>query len=250
MYCLAVDSGNSFLKWAIFENDQKLMSSQVGNHELYKLHDVWQKLRTPDTIIISQVSGADMTARLKQHFKIWNTQPYWISAVSKQCGVTNNYANPRQLGSDRWAALIAAWDKFHEACIVIDVGTAMTVDVLSSNGVFMGGIIIPGPYSLQKSIQCTTPINLSEEIHQYRIFPVNTADAIYSGIIQALVGSIERMLRLYKYHQGSVIKHCLISGGGLSELLPHIDFDVIVIDNLVVEGLLRIAKDLQLNQKM
>lgn len=250
MHCLAVDSGNSFLKWAYLENNRKLLQNQVSNQELHKLLDVWQTLKTPDMIIVSQVSGQRLNTQLKRLFKIWNIQPHWICALAKQCGVTNSYANTDQLGSDRWAALIAAWNKFHESCVVVDVGTAMTVDVISDDGVFLGGIIIPGAYSLQKCIQCTTHVNLNDMAYQYHAFPVNTADAMYSGIIQALVGSIERMIQLYQFHHGMAVKHCLLSGGGRADLLPHINFDVTVIDNLVLEGLIHIAQDIQHKQNV
>ncbi|SET50179.1 type III pantothenate kinase [Nitrosomonas marina] len=243
MYCLAVDSGNSFLKWAFFKNGRKLALNTVCNRELHQLDTDWRSLRQPDTIIVSHVSGHDIQIQLAQLFKIWNIQPYWIEPLPKQCGVINNYTDPKQLGSDRWAALIASWNKFHESCLVVNVGTAQTIDVLSRDGVFLGGIIVPGPYTLKNSIQFATQINLKNDNYCYQNFPTNTTDAIYSGIIDALVGSIERTMRLFQQYQGYSIKHCLISGGGHAELLPHLEFKYTVIENLVLDGMLLIAQD-------
>ncbi|SEN22093.1 type III pantothenate kinase [Nitrosomonas marina] len=243
MYCLAVDSGNSFLKWAFFKNGRKLELNRVSNRELHNLYSDWRLLRQPDTIVVSHVSGHDVQNQLAQLFNMWNIQPNWIKALPRQCGVINNYTDPAQLGSDRWAALIAAWNKFRDACLVVNIGTAQTIDVLSSEGVFLGGMIVPGPYTLKKSIQYATQISLENDNYCFQIFPTNTTDAIYSGIIQALVGSIERTMRLFQQCQGYSIKHCVISGGGHAELLPHIDLKYIVIENLVLEGLLLIAQN-------
>lgn len=248
---LAVDSGNSFLKWGYFDNNQWLIQDKVRNQDIERLSDTWRLLKQPDFIIVSHVANNAVFVNLSRLFNIWNTQVQWIIALPRQCGVTNNYEDPCQLGSDRWAALIAAWDKYHESCLVVNIGTAMTVDALSNDGVFLGGIILPSSYTLLNSIQFNTQIDLNnEKKFYYQVFPVRTVNAIYSGVIQSLVGSIERMTRLFSLQQGYAVKNCIISGGGIADILPHIDFNHTVIDNLVLEGLLIIAKDMQLNKKM
>jgi len=245
---LAIDSGNSFLKWGYSENNQWLTCNKIHNQSIDKLSENWKNLEHPDIVVISQVSGHAIRQQLLYHLKIWNTQPHWITALPKQCGVTNGYADPCQLGSDRWAALIAAWNRFHQSCLVVNIGTGMTIDVLSENGVFLGGIIVPGPYSLMNCIDSNTQINLEESNCRYEIFPVNTANALYSGVIQSLTGAIERMVRLYNLQHDCVIKHCVFSGGGVADILPHIDFDYEVIENLVLDGLVLIAQDMQQRQ--
>lgn len=246
---LAVDSGNSYLKWAYFENNQWLIQDKVLNLDIEQLSDAWKLLKQPDIIIVSHVASNAIYDKLSHLFNIWNTQTQWVKALPRQCGVTNSYENPCQLGSDRWAALIAAWNKYHEPCLVVNIGTAMTIDALSREGVFLGGIIVPSSYVLLKSIQLNTHIDLSNETNfQYEIFPTRTADAIYSGVIQSLVGSIERMKRLFNLKQGYAVKNCVISGGGVADILPYIDFNHTVVNSLVLDGLLIIAKKMQVNK--
>lgn len=242
---LAIDSGNSFLKWGYFKNNQWMTCNTVHNQSLDDPSEFWLNLDQPDTVIVSQVSGQTVRQQLQFHLNVWNIRPHWVTALSKQCGVTNNYEDPYQLGSDRWAALIAAWNMFRESCLIVNVGTAITVDVLSDHGVFLGGIIVPGPHSLMNCIQSTTQINLEKNSCQYEVFPINTANALYSGVIQSLVGAIERIMRLYSLQYDCAIKHCIVSGGGSVEILPYINFNHVVIDNLVLEGLVLIAKDMQ-----
>ncbi len=245
---LAIDSGNSFLKWGYFKNDQWLICKTVHNQDLSSISLDWGHLEQPDIVIVSHVSGNVIHDQLHDLLKIWNTKLYWITALPEQCGVTNNYSDPYQLGSDRWAALIAAWNKFRESCLVVDIGTGMTVDMLSPEGIFLGGIIVHGPYILMQSIQSNTAIKLMDECYQYEVFPVNTASALYSGTIQSLTGSIERMMGLYNLQHGCAIKHCIVTGGGMVELLPYMDFEHVVVDNLVLEGLVLIAQDVQQNE--
>lgn len=95
-------------------------------------------------IMVSHVADAQAGSDLSELFARWKTQPEWIHAVAYQCGVRNYYADPAQLGSDRWAALIGAWESERQGCLVVDAGTAMTVDALTDTGEFLGGIITPG----------------------------------------------------------------------------------------------------------
>ena len=246
---LAIDSGNSYLKWAYYKDNQCVRQNKVHNQDITQLSDVWLSIKQPDIVVISQVSDQLIRERMSHVFDTWGIQPHRIVALPKQCGVTNSYDNPGQLGSDRWASLIAAWHKYQASCLVVNIGTAMTVDALSDDGVFLGGIIVPGPHLMWNSILLNTQIFHNNENYRYEVFPVGTADALYSGIIQSLVGSVERMRHLFHFHQGYAAKNCILSGGGVADILPHIDFEYTVIDNLVLEGLKVIANELQINNQ-
>lgn len=243
---LAIDSGNSFLKWGIFENNQWIVLNKMRNDDdLFALFEAWQPLKQPDLILISQVAKNSVCEQLiKLSSKIWSTQPQWVMALPKQCGVINSYKNPNQLGSDRWASLIAAWNRYYESCLVVNVGTAVTVDALSKDGIFLGGIIMPGPTLMCDSLFSNTKLDCEEIMGQYEPFPVNTPAAIYSGVVHALVGAIERMKCIFVQQHGYSIQNCIISGGGVATILPYIDFPHIFIENIVLEGLIVIADNM------
>lgn len=244
-HILVIDSGNSFIKWGLSANKLWVNSGKISFSDVTLLKEEFDRLPKPEMIIVSHVARADTKNKLDRLLSIWPVKPYWLVSQASQCHVCNSYADPAQLGSDRWAALIAAWDIYHRPCLVISVGTAMTIDALSESGKFIGGIIIPGKELMLKGLWTGTHLKNAAD-GNYQDFPQNTQDAIESGMIQCLVGAIDRMNNLLSMRLGRAIENSIITGGGASKLLPFINIPVKQIDNLVLEGLVLIAKDLQI----
>lgn len=247
-YVLAIDSGNSYIKWGLYTDGRWFRKGKVFYSDVLLLEREFVNLPTPSIIIISHVAREITRRRLNTLISIWSTKPYWMVAQEFQCDVVNGYADPAQLGSDRWAALIAAWKVRHHACLVINAGTAVTIDALSDSGRFLGGIIMPGVRLMSDSLLSGTQI-MKIETGNYQNFPLNTNDAIQSGVIQCLVGAIERMYNLLALQLNHSARSCLISGGDASLLAPFIKFPIIVVDNLILEGLVVIANDMQINKE-
>lgn len=241
-YILAIDSGNSFVKWGLFNHGQWLKQGKVFYDKVDHLASDFNNLALPETIVISHVARPATKKQICELISAWPVMPYWIQARSFQCGVSNGYSDPSQLGCDRWAALIAAWRMHQNACIVISVGTAVTIDALSESGKFLGGIILPGIQLMLKSFQHNTQL-INADSGIYDDFPVNTGSAIQSGIIHSIVGAIERMHNLLSVHIDHPVETCIMSGGGASLLIPFIKIPTKVIDNLVLEGLVVIAEN-------
>lgn len=247
-YLLAIDSGNSYVKWGLHNGNQWIKQGKVFYDNVSSLEKEFIVLPKPTSIVISHVAREITRDKLNRLISIWPIKPQWITAQMFQCGVSNGYSDPNQLGGDRWAALIAAWKSQHHACLVINVGTAMTIDVLSDSGKFLGGIILPGAYLMLKSLQSGTQI-INAESGNYEDFPMNTNDAIQSGVIQCLVGAIERMYNLLSIQLDHPVECCIISGGGATILKPFVVFPIKVIDNLVLEGLVIISNGSLSNDK-
>ena len=241
-HILTIDSGNTFIKWGLYDRCDLVFQGKVKQEESSILAQAWQNIPKPSTIIVSNVAGDAAHKNLIVLCSAWKMKPHWLTAVRQQCGVRNLYSNPGQLGSDRWAALIAAWNHELQASLVINIGTAMTVDVLSDSGDFLGGLILPGPDLMFNVLKAHTAIPCTN-LGKFEQFPVCTSDAIYSGVIQSLVGAIERMNQVLCMHLGYSMQNCIISGGASSLILPHLRIQTTVIDNLVLEGLLLIAND-------
>lgn len=246
-YILAIDSGNSYIKWGLYADNLWINKGKVLHNEVLTLKGEFSDLPRPMLVIISHVARSVTRDQLATLISIWSTKTHWIVAQAFQCGVLNDYENPAQLGSDRWAALIAAWKIRHHACLVINVGTAVTIDVLSDSGKFLGGIIMPGIHLMLNSLLSGTQL-IKTDTGSYRNFPQNTNDAIQSGVVQCLVGAIERMYNLLSSQQDYPIEACIMSGGGASSLTPFIKIPVTIVENLVLEGLVIIANDLRLNK--
>jgi type III pantothenate kinase len=238
---LAVDSGNTSVKWGLHDGRNWLKQGKVSQENLALLEREWKKIPEPASIVISNVASAEIQAELSELFARWNAELRWISSVPYQCGVRNYYSYPAQLGSDRWAALVAAWGVEKQGCLVVDAGTAMTIDALSDTGEFLGGIITPGISLMQKVLTSHTAA-LEPEEGKFCDYPDRTADAIYSGALHAMAGAVERMAALLTGTLGRV-PGCILSGGAAQQVQPQLNINVKVVDNLVLEGLVVIAQE-------
>ena len=240
-YLMTIDSGNTHVKWGLHDGSNWLEQGTITQDKSILLQQEWKSLPTPHSIIISNVSSIETKKKLSELLSCWKVEPEWITPLVYQCGVRNYYADPSLLGSDRWAALIAAWNWQKKGCLVVDVGTAMTVDALSDTGEFLGGIIVPG-FKLMKESLTTNITTLQNREGEFSEFPNNTANAIHSGTVHALVGTVKRMSELFFSTLGHVPK-CIISGGASQQLMSELNMDASVVDNLVLEGLVLIAEE-------
>ena len=163
---LAIDAGNSRVKWGWYEverleADGKTGWSSVASVSLIEfaassdhVNPFSATHENPARIIISNVAGEGAHQLLLNWTRIFDAEPLWLKGEPQACGVRNGYESPEQLGPDRWAALIAARAlEPGRACLVVNAGTATTVDALSAQGEFLGGLILPG-VDLMRSAQC------------------------------------------------------------------------------------------------
>lgn len=240
---LAIDSGNTAIKWGLHDGRQWLVRGKTLQNERMALKQNWAALPAPASILIANVAGLQAADDLTALLEPWHIQPEWVTANASQCGVISRYSNPAQLGCDRWVALIAAWHRLKRACLVVDVGTAMTVDTLSASGEFLGGIIVPGPDTMRQALAGRTGTFSIPLSGRFQNFPVNTENALYSGMIQALTGAVERMYgQLSEYTGKQMAVETILTGGGAALLAPHIQhIPHQIVDDLVLEGLVIIA---------
>ena len=240
---LAVDAGNSRVKWALHDGRGFVRDGWVVHADLDMLDEQWASLPAPSFIVIANVAGEEVGGKLRTLFARWQTVPRWASSARAQAGVSNRYDDPSQLGVDRWAALIGARKFAPGPCVVVNAGTAMTIDTLSAQGEFIGGIIVPGFDLMHESLAANTA-SLSAERGNFTDFPRATRDAITSGAIQALCGAVGRM-REAMLAAGHREPELIFSGGTGELVARHIGRPARIIDKLVLEGLVQMATEPQ-----
>jgi type III pantothenate kinase len=191
---------------------------------------------TPQRIVACNVAGDIVRQRIEALAVKLGLPLDWLSSSAAACAVTNGYDNPHQLGADRWAALIAAHALHAGPVVVVMAGTATTIDALDADGLFRGGLILPG-LTLMCAALAGNTADLPHADGLYKSQPTNTDDAIVSGAIHATLGAIERM-------QATLGDEalCLLSGGAAAELAPHMNLPCRRVDNLVLEGLARYSR--------
>jgi type III pantothenate kinase len=252
-YQLLIDVGNTFVKWGRYTpatsphsltHEHFIEGDRVLLDEIQELATYWRTLDAPSLILVSNVAGTRLRNPLLRAFEIWvdEVQPHWLVSQAAQCGVTNGYLNPGQLGSDRWAAMIGARAVMPDKPLLVAVcGTATTVDLLSANGEFVGGAIMPGLGLMQRVLHEQTAA-LPDSQGEYVDYPRQTVDAIASGCAHAQAGAVERLYYLHK--RAALDLHCVISGGAARTLAPRLTIEFTHHENLVLEGLYQIAQTL------
>lgn len=236
---LAIDAGNTRIKWGVHDGTHWLRQAWLDTSRAAELGLVLAGLPPFEMVIVSNVAGAALRDVILKALPP-TPKPRWIRSEREQCGVRNSYDDPAQLGCDRWAALIGAHQLHGGPAVVVDAGTALTADALTGDGVFVGGIIVPGADLMRKALAEHTAA-LKPQPGKFSFFPNTTGDAIMSGAINSLAGAIERMARFLE-EAGQPQPACVLSGGGAALLEPYLNLEVKVVDNLVLEGLLAIAR--------
>jgi type III pantothenate kinase len=241
---LAIDAGNSRVKWGWYEtHDGSGRWASIATVSLIEFAASSDHLNpfsvthdSPSRIVISNVAGDGAHQLLVNWTSIFDAEPVWVKGERELCGVRNRYDRPETLGPDRWASLIAARSlEPRRACLVVNAGTATTVDVLTTEGEFAGGVILPGVDLMRFVLHEHTGRLPLQEGHFVQA-PRNTLDAIETGCRHAQAGAVERMHRA----MGPDCV-CLVSGGAGRALIERLDLPCRFVENLVLEGLARIA---------
>jgi type III pantothenate kinase len=240
MNILVIDIGNTRIKWGLAEDGSWLRQGWVLTAQPAELGKAVAALPVPDRILIANVAGAAAQARVAAALPTTAQPARWLVSSAQQCGVRSSYVDPAALGADRWAALIGAWHLTGSACVVVNAGTTMTVDALSGEGVFLGGCIVPGAALMRDALARDTA-NLALRAGAFSYFPDNTGDAIFSGAVNALSGAVAQVVQFLQQSAG-IAPRVLLSGGDASLIEARINGTVTVVDNLVLEGLLQIAR--------
>lgn len=241
---LCLDCGNTRLKWGLWSRKESVWLKQAALPlaGIARLEEDWAQLPDelrPSSITACIVAASSVRSVLEDISKRLSICLHWNESVYSQCGVTNHYAEPARLGADRWAALIGARSlQPGKACLVVNAGTATTVDHLDATGGFQGGLILPGLDLMRRALaRETAQLPLAEG--DFQALPRNTHTAIASGCLQATAGAIERMFRPMAENPGAL---CLLSGGAAGAVAPLLDIPLLRVENLVLEGLARIGE--------
>ncbi len=146
------------------------------------------------------------------------------------------YDEPETMGVDRVLAGYAAYRYVRNSCVVIDFGTAVTVDAINDDGTLMGGYIFPGMDMLSLSLSEKTGLP-HVKVHEISERPGNSTETcILSGISSGFSGAVNNLVK----SAASVIGYTnriLVTGGDAGKLLPYLPFEAVHKPHLVLEGL-------------
>ena len=237
---LLIDAGNSRVKWAWWQGklgaQHSLSWGDASSDVLYSGD------RTADRIVVANVSGQ----QIHQLIDSADAKVVCVKSEREAGGVTNAYRDPSQMGVDRWAAMIGARHHRSGPLVVVDAGTAVTVDMLDIDGKHLGGVIAPG-YRMMLSALLGNTSDIAELTEaaadrvggEEIIAARSTGDAIHSGSLIALASLISHSQEFLE-RRAQISPRILLCGGDADRLMPLLQNAEIVAD-LVIRGLVIIA---------
>ncbi len=173
----------------------------------------------PDTVsgvVISSVVTPLTRVFRKLSQLLFTTEPVIVSAGIRT-GMPIRMENPKEVGADRIVNAVAAYERHRQALIVVDFGTATTFDVVSADGCYLGGCIVPGiGISLDALVNRTDKLPPVEIVKPARVIGKNTVSSIQSGIYFGYVGLIEGIVR--RIAKEMELTPLVVATGGLGSL--------------------------------
>lgn len=254
---LVIDIGNTRTKWALADAEGKLSEVASCFNADIVASSLPQDAMHAQKAIIANVAAEAVAHQVAQILQVAGKEFHFVSAKVQACCVINGYQKPHTLGADRWAALIAAWHLYRHAAVVVNAGTAITIDALiedatndnvGESGLYLGGTIMPGLRLMHESLSHHAA-QLNMPSGAMSTFPTNTQDAMQTGCLNAASGAIVLMCQQLEKHCG-VMPKVVMSGGDASKIAEAINANlilglkqVIIVKNLVLQGLVLLEKE-------
>ena len=258
---LLVDVGNSRMKWNIWEYGTRQFAQETQG-VTYKeqtivslLNQQWESVEESiNQVIVSNVAGNAIADEIKKWcIEHWEVDPQFVETSASFRSVQNGYRNYSELGVDRWLAVIAAQALYpDQEVIVIDCGTAITVDAVTRDGQHHAGPIIPGRQMMFQALASSTADldNVPENNQPVSVTVDNTQKAITSGVnfaISSALDTVVAKMRQYLIDENGANKVVVIVTGGAAEALMSLTQmkDFTVEPDLVLTGLREMAIEKQ-----
>jgi len=238
---LLIDQGNSALKWCLFRNS-RLTAVNVDSLKEFgsKVNQYSEQI---EAIYISCVKGDYKLAQIRHTLKSNGiNQPLQVALSENEHGqLKNGYDIAQQLGVDRWLAMLGIWKGIKSGFIVVDAGSALTLDVVDNSGQHLGGHIIPG-LTLQREVLLSDTdrikINHSQNAKPF-VTGKSTSTAVLNGCISNLCSYIEKM---YLQESSNSKMPLFITGGDGATISKGLSVKHTFNSALVIEGLLAYFK--------
>jgi len=211
---ILVDIGNTNTKWKFEENYFVLPTENFDFCKLPSCSKIW----------VSNVSS-----------KSYNTKKSNVGFVLSQKrykSLINSYTDSESLGCDRWLGMIACYEtSYGKSFILLDIGTAITIDIVNKSGNHLGGLIFPG---LKKIRECFDNFSISSSKNIEKIGQ-STEEAWTIGTLNIIVNAINHKIGELKVKFPDAL--IFLTGGGYAEIQEFLEFDHSYHENLVLDGL-------------
>jgi type III pantothenate kinase len=249
MNIIAIDIGNTNIHIGLFiEGKEEFINSiPGGSHAKLTncLKSAWEKIpilesskekKRNGVIVVSSVKPA-WTKVIKEIVQTGLDEEILIIGKDIPLPMTLWVDEPDKVGTDRVVSAAAAYDVVGDAVVVADFGTAVTIDLIDQNGVFLGGVICPGFEISAKALRDYTAQLPNIKITKPKApYGKNTVDAINCGLYYSIVGALQEIIRRYAEKFGKW-PQTIITGSGAKVIAGDCQFIDNYVPNLVVKGI-------------
>jgi type III pantothenate kinase len=241
---LAIDVGNSQTVCGLFKNSSlhchwRLKTDRQKTAD--ELAARFQVLFSMQKVSFSDITGVVIASVVPTQQQAWQefslrytgSDPLVISGSKLETGITITTENPSEVGADRIVNAVAAYDRIRAAAIVVDFGTAITFDCISSDGEYLGGAIVPGmSISLDALASRTAKLpRIDISIPPEKAIGSNTVNAIKSGLLYGYGAMVDGLIA--KLSEEFDESPQVIATGGMSELISQYTESISVADPLL-----------------
>jgi len=232
-----IDIGNTRTKYSIVKDGNRNPLKAISNSSL-TVDFLDANFKAATRMIVASVSEQQLTENLSSWCHTRKIIYQRVVSEAKKNGVITAYQVPTQLGVDRWLTLIGAAEIFpNKNVLIIDAGTATTVDLLAANGQHQGGWILAGIDTLITSILATTTqVHANDKEKESVAFGKNTSENVHNAAWGATLGAINLAISQAQ-HDGFVVDEVIFTGGNGTTLSTLIGCRSKVIEGLVFTGL-------------
>lgn len=238
---LEIDVGNTWAKWRLLDGSQLLRRGRAATAEFPEAE--LGNLQGVRSVRLASVSSPANTVAIAAALSAMFAVDVKIAeTVAYQAGLTNAYADPAQMGVDRWLAMLAAFNTAKRGCLVVSCGTAVTIDSIRDDGVHEGGYILPGLMMMRSALLARTGrIQFKPgDFAVSRVLGNSTARAVEHGAVHAVLSAIERACKDHVGRRGAC--SLFITGGDASSLITQLDLPASsvschYVEDLVLNGL-------------
>ncbi len=238
---LLIDIGNTKTKWMLRDN------MSIHQQDTFLTEDIDQDNFLFDIeirkILISNVAGFEKEAILKIKLKKFSCPIEFIKPQKKFKHLLTAYQDITTLGADRWLSALSVSKTMQQTAVIVSMGTAVTIDFVSydqknTQHTYEGGVILPGRH-LTKNTLSNNTVGLKNLEGIFQMPPINTANAIESGFILSVLGSIKSFFDLASHMSKDVV--IILSGGDAEWIYQNLSGDLkthtMIKKDLVLEGL-------------
>ncbi len=223
---LEIDMGNTRFKWRFKDNKKIISHGSIANKDIRdetSFNDVFVSI---DNYRPSRIGVASVSNKNKDYLGVWCQQrwllvPHYLKVSELELGVTNAYTHVKQMGIDRWLSMLAAYFSMGgQACLIVDCGSACTVDLVLADGTHLGGYIVPGVQLMKNALfRDTDRVKLNEVSYDNMLSPGRTTqEAVSAGLWATQLGLVELALKRL-LDEGAVMPRVFFTGGAGEHLL-------------------------------